>query len=154
MTNSLNRGSNIFCLCPTNVCLFCSSPLFLPLSLSPLPLSLIFFSFSYLPLFFFSPFFPPPFFPFLFLFRCYMFITLLCLLFLPTSLRRSASAEVRRERSRLQREVESLKEQLATRVANEKPASSGGGMNSATKSLKKRRPLRKGHLVLPRSSLY
>ena len=117
-------------------------PLFFsPLSFLPLPLLLFhsyFFSFSYLPLFFPSPFSPS---------SSSFAATCLLLYFvpslppflppsLPPFLRRSASAEVRRERSRLQREVESLKEQLATRVANEKPASSGGGANSETKSLK------------------
>jgi serine/threonine-protein kinase MRCK len=48
-----------------------------------------------------------------------------------------ASAEVRRERSRLQREVESLKEQLATRVANEKPASSGGELTTKMRTLER-----------------
>ena len=63
----LNRSN---CLCPTNVCLFCSPPFFLSPSLSPLPLSLVFF-----PTF---PSFFLPFLSFLFLCRCYWFITLLC----------------------------------------------------------------------------
>ncbi|CAI8023588.1 hypothetical protein GBAR_LOCUS13762, partial [Geodia barretti] len=90
--------------------IFSYFPLFFPpLSFLPLPLSLLlvyYFTLSHLSLpTSLPPFLPPS---------------------LPPYLCRSASAEVRRERSRLQREVESLKEQLATRVANEKPASSGG----------------------------